>query len=151
VQNQWMKLRGTRVQYGFLLHRNCFSLINMLENFIKFENFQIIKLKKEQFKVQFFFNKFENFIFFLKIENFIFFLKIQNFHKISKLSYYFKKNQNDKIELYVIKQLLHLNLINMRFYGAEYNNIELGIRLVQYCCTLLHKTSYWSRSSAVIV
>jgi nucleosome binding factor SPN SPT16 subunit len=28
----------------------------------------------------------------------------------------------------------------MRFYGAEYNNIELGIRLVQYCCTLLHKT-----------
>ena len=39
----------------------------------------------------------------------------------------------------------------MRFYGAEYNNIELGIRLVQYCCTLLHKTSYWSRSSAVIV
>jgi hypothetical protein len=46
-------------------------------------------------------------------------------------------------EPYVIKQLLHLNLINMRFYGAEYNNIELGIRLVQYCCTLLHKTSYW--------
>ena len=39
----------------------------------------------------------------------------------------------------------------MRFYGAKYNNIELGIRLVQYCCTLLHKTSYWSRSSAVIV
>ena len=38
----------------------------MLENFIKFENFQIIKLKKEQFKVQFFFNKFENFIFFFK-------------------------------------------------------------------------------------
>jgi hypothetical protein len=28
-----------------------------------------------------------------------------------------------KIEPYVIKQLLHLNLINMRFYGAEYNNI----------------------------
>ena len=38
-----------------------------------------------------------------------------------------------KIEPYVIKQLLHLNLINMSFYGAEYNNIELGIRLVQYC------------------
>ena len=51
-----MKLRGTRVQYGFLLHRNCFLLINMLENFIKFENFQkyfkIIKLKKKKFKVQ---------------------------------------------------------------------------------------------------
>ena len=29
VQNQWMKLRGTRVQYGFLLHRNCFLLINV--------------------------------------------------------------------------------------------------------------------------
>jgi hypothetical protein len=29
-----------------------------------------------------------------------------------------------KIEPYVIKQLLHLNMINMRFYGAEYNNIE---------------------------
>jgi hypothetical protein len=42
VQNQWMKLRGTRVQYGFLLHTNCFLLINMLENFIKFENFQKI-------------------------------------------------------------------------------------------------------------
>jgi hypothetical protein len=49
-----MKLRGTRVQYGFLLHRNCFLLINMLENFIKFENFQkyfkIIKLKKKNLK-----------------------------------------------------------------------------------------------------
>ena len=35
-----------------------------------------------------------------------------------------------------IIQLLHLNKIK---------------RLVQYCCTLLHETSYWSRSSAVIV
>jgi hypothetical protein len=34
-----------------------------------------------------------------------------------------------------IIQLLHLNEINMRFYGAEYNNIE---------------TSYWSSSSVVI-
>jgi glutamine amidotransferase-like uncharacterized protein len=47
---------------------------------------------------------------------------------------------DSKIEPYVIKQLLRLNLINMRVYGAEYNNIEL--RLVQYCCTRLHKTSY---------
>ena len=39
-------------------------------------------------------------------------------------------------------QLLHLNEINMRFYGAEYNNIERGECRVQYCCTLLHKTSY---------
>ena len=29
-------------------------------------------------------------------------------------------------ESYVIKQLLSLNLINMRFNGAEYNNIERG-------------------------
>jgi hypothetical protein len=35
-------------------------------------------------------------------------------------------NRKTKIEPYVIKQLLHLNLINMRLYGAEYNNIELG-------------------------
>ena len=38
-----MKLRGTRVQYGFLLHRNCFLLINMLENFIKFQNYKILR------------------------------------------------------------------------------------------------------------
>ena len=42
VQNQWIKLRGTRVQYGFLLHTSCFLLINMLENFINFQNFQKI-------------------------------------------------------------------------------------------------------------
>jgi hypothetical protein len=65
-----MKIRGTRVQYGFVLHRNCFLLINMLENFIKFENH---KIKKEKFKVQLFSTN-------LKIS--IFFLEIQNFHKI---------------------------------------------------------------------
>ena len=59
-----MKLRGTRVQYGFLLHRNCFLLINMLENFIKFQK---KKKKNQNFKIKF-----------------IFFL-IKNFHKISKL------------------------------------------------------------------
>ena len=32
-----------------------------------------------------------------------------------------------KIEPYVLQQLLHLNLINMRFYGAEYNNIKTHI------------------------
>ena len=58
------------------------------------------------------------------------------------LSYFLKTN---------IIQLLHLNEINMRFYGAEYNNIERGECRVQYCCTLLHKTSYWSSSSVVIV
>jgi hypothetical protein len=84
-----MKLRGTRVQYGFLLHRNCFLLINMLENFIKFENHKIKKKKNLKFKF---------FLTNLKIS--IFSFKIQNFHKISKLSkisYYFKKIQNDKI------------------------------------------------------
>ena len=59
-------------------------------------------------------------------------LKSQNFHKISKLENFitfknFQKFKNySKIEPYVIKQLLHLNLINMRLYGAEYNYIELG-------------------------
>ena len=55
MQNQWMKLRGTRVQYGFLLHRNCFLLMNMLENFIKFENLKKIqnfKINKNILKVQ---------------------------------------------------------------------------------------------------
>ena len=55
VQNQWMKLRGTRVQYVFLLHRNCFLLINMLENFIKFENHKIKKRKLLFAKFNFFF------------------------------------------------------------------------------------------------
>jgi hypothetical protein len=49
VQNQWMKLHGTRVQYDFLLHRNCFLLINMLENLIKLE---ISKIKKKNLNFQ---------------------------------------------------------------------------------------------------
>ena len=75
-----MKLHGTRVQYGFLLHRNCL----LLENFIKFQNYKISKYSKFQFKIK----KKKNF------KNFIFSLKIQNFHKISQD---FKKIQNDKI------------------------------------------------------
>jgi hypothetical protein len=55
VWNVNIRLRGTRVQYVFLLHRNSFLLINII-------------------------------------------------------------------------QLLHMNEINMRFYGAEYNNIERGER-----------------------
>ena len=47
VQNQWMKLHGTRVQYGFFLYRNCFLLINMLENFIKLQNYKIKSFKVE--------------------------------------------------------------------------------------------------------
>ena len=44
-------------------------------------------------------------------QNFQIFIKFQNY---------------SKIEPYVIKQLLHLNLINIRINGAKYNNIELG-------------------------
>ena len=71
-----MKLRGTRVQYGFLLHRNCFLLINMLEKFIKFENHKI--KKKEKFKVHFILTNLKISFLFLKIQNF------QKFHTISK-------------------------------------------------------------------
>ena len=56
MQNQLMKLRGTRMQYVFLLHRNCFLLINMLEKFIKFENvqkFQNYKIKNKKIKGQY--------------------------------------------------------------------------------------------------
>ena len=35
-------------------------------------------------------------------------------------------------------QLLHLNLINMRFYGAEYNNIERGENIVVLCSIKPH-------------
>ena len=58
---------------------------------------------------------------------------VRKFHKISKFSKNFqiiKFSKNfkikSKIEPYVIRQLLHLNLINMRLCGAEYNNIERG-------------------------
>ena len=47
-------------------------------------------------------------------------------------------------------QLLHLNEINMRFYGAEYNNIERGeaeFNIVVLCSIKPH----WSSSSVVIV
>jgi hypothetical protein len=40
-----------------------------------------------------------------------------------------------------IIQLLHLNEINMRFYGAEYNNIEQGeaeFNIVVLCSIKLH-------------
>ena len=54
----------------------------------------------------------------------------------------FIKFQNFK-ESYVIKQLLHLNEINMRFYGAEYNNIEQAIIIFkQYERT----TATWNQS-----
>ena len=78
-----MKLRGTRVQYGFLLHRNCFLLINMLENYIKF---QISKISQD-FKV---FKKFQNF---------------QKFHKISKFSKNFKMIKNlKKVKIFITFQ-----------------------------------------------
>jgi hypothetical protein len=51
----------SRVQYDYLLHRNCFLLINMLENGMSRAN----QYARKFHKIQFFFNKFENFIFFL--------------------------------------------------------------------------------------
>ena len=70
-----MKLRGTRVQYGFLLHRNCFSLINV-------RKFKIIKLKQQKIKVQNCKKKNQNFKNFLKFQfffkNFKVFIKFQN-------------------------------------------------------------------------
>jgi hypothetical protein len=75
-----MKLRGTRVQYVFLLHRNCFLLINMLENFIKFQNYKILRKTFLKFNI---FQKIQNDKIKLNLKN----LKNSpNFHKISKLS-----------------------------------------------------------------
>ena len=48
----------------------------------------------------------------------------------------FQKFQNFQ-ESYVIKQLLHLNLINMRFYVAEYNNIA-SFNIVVLCSIKPH-------------
>jgi hypothetical protein len=86
-----MKLRGMRVQYGFSLHRNCFLLINMLENFIKFKNDKIKKTKKN-LKILNKISKFQKFlkisIFVLKFKIFIkfqTFKKFQSFHKVSKI------------------------------------------------------------------
>ena len=53
------------------------------------------------------------------------------------------------IPLGLISVVITISMIKYLF-----NSFELCytyIRLVQYCCTLLHKISYWSRSSAVIV
>ena len=83
-----MKLRGTRVQYGFILHRNCFLLMNMFENFIKLQIFQNYKIKKKKIKDQFFFliSKFQKFLkfffFFQKFKMFIIFQKFPKMHKI---------------------------------------------------------------------
>ena len=47
-------------------------------------------------------------------------------------------------------QLLHLNEINEVLW-SRVQQYWTRLRLIQYCCTLLHKTSYWSSSSVVIV
>jgi hypothetical protein len=46
-----------------------------------------------------------------------FLVKCKNFDRIITVNF---------IQRFNIIQLLHLNEINMRFYGAEYNNIERG-------------------------
>ena len=51
-------------------------------------------------------------------------IKFSKSFKNFKVFIKFKKLS--KREPYVIKQLLHSDLIDMRFYGAEYNNIEQG-------------------------
>jgi hypothetical protein len=85
------ELRGSRMQYGFLLHINCCLLINMLENFIKFRNFcffkkfEIIKAKNLKFKIL----KFQKFLFFFFIK-FKIVIQFQNFQKFHKISQKFK-------------------------------------------------------------
>ena len=79
---------------------------------LSFSNSHTIYKKKGQniSKFPINFKKFQNFKLFNKFQNFKSFIKFLNFK-----------------ESYVIKQLLHLNEIHMRFYGAEYNNIEQAI------------------------
>ena len=97
----------------FIAHKLLFANQSqkISSNFIRFQNFQN---NKKKLKCQKFQNSSQNFH---KMPKLKIFIKFQNFQKFQNYS---------KIEPYVIKQLLHLNLINMRFYGAEYNNIELG-------------------------
>ena len=49
---------------------------------------------------------------------------------IIKLTKHYIGKYGVKVQKKIVRrhtiQLLHLNEINMRFYGAEYNNIELG-------------------------
>jgi hypothetical protein len=58
-------------------------------------------------------------------------LSFSNTHTI------YKKKKANFQESYVIKQLLHLNLINMRFYVAEYNNIA-SFNIVVLCSIKPH-------------
>ena len=69
VQNQWMKLRGTRVQYGFLLHRNCFLLINARKFHLKFQKNSKIFIKFQNFQ------RFHDFKIFLNDKNILNFKK----------------------------------------------------------------------------
>ena len=57
-------------------------------------------------------------------------------HLVTPIQYTIKKGQNFQ-ESYVIKQLLHSNLINMRFYVAEYNNIA-SFNIVVLCSIKPH-------------
>ena len=50
MQNQWIKLRGTRVQYGFLSHRNCFFANQYVRKFYKISKFKV-ELFLKNFKI----------------------------------------------------------------------------------------------------
>jgi hypothetical protein len=80
-----------------------------------------------------FFKLFENFITLNFFEILWNFLKFWNFMKILNL-----KKSNYYTWTWSI-------------WGFMEQSTTIWLRLVQYCCTLLHKTSYWSCSSAVIV
>jgi hypothetical protein len=74
----------TRVQYDYLLHRNCLFKI-----FIKFQNFQKLHTISKKFKMIKFSKSFKNFIVFIKFQI------------------------KSKIEPYVIKQLLYVRKWNV--------------------------------------
>ena len=68
------------------------------------------------------------------------FIKFQNFHKISKFS-----------RILCNETITTLELDQCEVLWSSVQQHWTRLRLVQSCCSLLHKTSYWPRSSAVIV
>ena len=69
--------------------------------------------------------------------------------KNGRCSLNFRNLKNSIVHNYIIP-LLHLNEINEVLWSRVQQYWTRRSR-VQYCCTLLHKTSYWSSSSVVIV
>jgi hypothetical protein len=145
----------TRVQYDFLLHRNCFLLINMLENgmsrLLLLVNKQLLHLN--EINMRFYGAEYNNIergeaIRLVQYCSILFnivvlgSIKLPQKFRASLCSVQFfqvrpplleildpplyrTKYKKTTLHSYTI-QLLHLNEINTRFYGAEYNNIERG-------------------------